>query len=71
MTDVALVTGAARGIGLESCRQLLARGFTVVSCPRTAGSDELDQLVEEHPARMFEIPMDVGSDASVSSAAGR
>jgi len=64
-----LVSGAGRGIGLESCRQLLARGFTVVGCPRTGGSDELGRLVREHPERMFEIPMDVGNDASVSAAA--
>jgi NAD(P)-dependent dehydrogenase (short-subunit alcohol dehydrogenase family) len=69
MTDVALVTGAARGIGLEACRQLLARGFTVVGCPRIEGSDELGQLVKNHSGRMLEIPMDVRDDASVAAAA--
>ena len=69
MADVALVTGAARGIGFESCRQLLARGYTVVGCPRTEASDELDRLAQQHPDRMFRIPMDVGDDASVARAA--
>lgn len=69
MADVALVTGAARGIGFESCRQLLARGYTVVGCPRTEASDELDRLAKQHPDRMFRISMDVGDDASVARAA--
>ncbi|HIK17823.1 MAG TPA: SDR family oxidoreductase [Leptolyngbyaceae cyanobacterium M33_DOE_097] len=38
-----LVTGANRGIGLEYCRQLQAKGETVVAVCRTA-SDELKQL---------------------------
>ncbi len=71
MTTVAVVTGAARGIGLECCRQLLARGFTVVGCPRVEGSEALAQLVQEHPGRMFEISMDVGDDARVSRAAAQ
>jgi NAD(P)-dependent dehydrogenase (short-subunit alcohol dehydrogenase family) len=69
MTNVALITGAARGIGLESCRQLLTKDFTVVACPRRADSEELTRLVQSHPDRMFQIPMDVGDDASVSAAA--
>jgi len=32
---VALVTGANRGIGLEVCRQLAARGFHVVLTARS------------------------------------
>ena len=32
---IALVTGAAHGIGLEVCRQLAGRGWTVVLTART------------------------------------
>ena len=33
---IALVAGASRGLGLLICRDLLARGFTVVGCARDA-----------------------------------
>jgi NAD(P)-dependent dehydrogenase (short-subunit alcohol dehydrogenase family) len=69
MTHVALITGASRGIGLESCRQLLDRGYTVVGCPRLDASDELDRLLGQHPDRAFRVAMDVGDDASVARAA--
>ena len=37
---VALVTGANRGIGLEVCRQLAARGHTVLLGSRDLGKGE-------------------------------
>ena len=37
---VAVVTGANRGLGLEACRQLAARGLTVVLTSRDAGKGE-------------------------------
>jgi NAD(P)-dependent dehydrogenase (short-subunit alcohol dehydrogenase family) len=33
----ALITGASRGLGLEFCHQLQARGWTVHACARSAG----------------------------------
>lgn len=39
MTQIAVVTGTNRGIGLEFCRQLKARGFEVIACCREASSD--------------------------------
>jgi NAD(P)-dependent dehydrogenase (short-subunit alcohol dehydrogenase family) len=55
-----LVTGANRGIGYEYCRQLQARGETVVAVCRTA-SEELKQLGVQ-----VEEGIDITSDASVA-----
>ena len=66
---VAVVTGAARGIGLEMCRQLLADGYTVVAAPRKPNSDGLAELAQQHTARLVEIPTDVADELSVASSA--
>jgi len=71
MDSVAMVTGAGRGIGLELCRLMIERGDTVVACPRRSGSFELEALAEEHPDRLFRVPMDVREVASVNSAAAQ
>jgi len=68
MTRVGLVTGAARGIGLELCRLLLEKGDTVVACPRSGGSDELGALAGDFPDTLHVVAMDVRSDASVAAA---
>jgi len=47
-TKIAIVTGAARGIGLEIARALLARGMTVVAV------DLKEDLLAELPAKMGE-----------------
>lgn len=54
-----LITGANRGIGYEYCRQLQARGDTVIAVCRTA-SEELQQLGVE-----VEEGIDITSEASV------
>ncbi|UUY04215.1 SDR family oxidoreductase [Svornostia abyssi] len=66
---VALVTGANRGIGHEVCRQLAARGFTVLLGARDPrkGSDAAAALGSHvHP-----LVLDVADHGSVAAAARR
>jgi NAD(P)-dependent dehydrogenase (short-subunit alcohol dehydrogenase family) len=67
--QVAVVTGAARGIGLELCRLLAERGYTVIAASRRAARGPLSALAAEHPGRLHEVVLDVGSDAAVAAGA--
>lgn len=69
MSEVALVTGASRGIGRELCAQLLMGGTTVVACTRQPGGAGLAQLDGAHPGRLHELTCDVGDAGSVETAA--
>jgi len=71
MDSIAVVTGAARGLGLEMCRQLLAEGKTVIACPRKAGEPDLETLAGKSGGRLQIVPMDVGDERSIREAAGR
>ncbi|MFN3200559.1 MAG: SDR family oxidoreductase [Bradymonadia bacterium] len=69
MSDqIAIVTGAGRGIGLEFTRQLVARGFHVVACARRPEKyDALTTLAEAGQASLQAL--DVSSPDSMTRAA--
>lgn len=64
---VAVVTGANRGLGLETARQLARRGFRVLLTSRNAGKGEmaLEKLLAEGLDVLFQ-PLDVTSENSVA-----
>ena len=67
---VALVTGANRGLGLETSRQLLARGMTVVMTGRDQAALERarDAVDEDAHTRAVAVPMDVTDAESIDAA---
>lgn len=63
----ALITGGSRGIGLETVRQLLARGNTVLVAARDIAP--LDDLAEAHPGRLDAFAADLGTTQGVRALA--
>ena len=65
MTSVSLVTGANRGIGREVCRQLAARGHTVLLTARDAGA----AAAAAQATGTIPLRLDVTDPGSVAGAA--
>ncbi len=67
---VALVTGANRGIGLATCRQLLAKGLTVVLAGRDDGAVEraYRTLSQEEQRGAMTVRIDVTDAESIAMA---
>jgi len=65
-----LVTGANRGLGLEYCRQLVAKGWQVLAGTRDPGrADALQALAGNHPDLIRCLRLDVSSEDDVRSLA--
>jgi NAD(P)-dependent dehydrogenase (short-subunit alcohol dehydrogenase family) len=66
-TLIALVSGANRGLGLETCRQLAERGYRVILTSRNQadGKAAVGRLVAQGLDVYFH-PLDVTSDSSVA-----
>jgi NAD(P)-dependent dehydrogenase (short-subunit alcohol dehydrogenase family) len=67
---VALVTGANRGLGFETARQLLAKGYSVALAGRDAAALERAQrsLSEPERRRAMTVQMDVTSVKNIAAA---
>jgi NAD(P)-dependent dehydrogenase (short-subunit alcohol dehydrogenase family) len=67
-----LITGANRGIGLESARQLTRRGFQVVIAARDerSGRKVADAITAENGKATF-LHLDVSNSASIRAAANQ
>jgi len=66
---VALVTGANRGMGLETCRHLLVRGLRVAMCGRdTAATERARQTLGDLSQNAVAVQMDVTNHDSIEAA---
>jgi NAD(P)-dependent dehydrogenase (short-subunit alcohol dehydrogenase family) len=65
---VALVTGASRGIGKETCRQLHQRGFHVIVTGRSLDKVMSAALDVSGDERLTACQLDITDDASVGAA---
>jgi NAD(P)-dependent dehydrogenase (short-subunit alcohol dehydrogenase family) len=69
---IALITGANRGIGLETAQQLARRGFHVVIAARDeAGGRQAVKAIVDAGGKATFLSLDVGSSQSIREAAGR
>lgn len=66
-TSVALVAGGSRGLGLLICRDLLARGFTVVACARVASELAHAEALLAAPGRFSTRVCDVSDEHAVNT----
>lgn len=67
---IALVTGANRGLGFEVCRQLAARGYTVLLSGRDlARAETAAAEIASSGGSVQALALDTGSDDSVKAAA--
>ena len=68
MPSTVLITGANRGIGLEFCKQYLAKGYQVYACCRAPeSSPDLLSLKQENQELLHLIPLDVTNEAMMAS----
>ena len=69
MSEIFLITGANRGIGLAVTKVLLSQGDKVfAACREPQKAEELKTLKKNHADTLELIPMQVDSDSSVAEA---
>jgi NAD(P)-dependent dehydrogenase (short-subunit alcohol dehydrogenase family) len=63
MTDVALITGASRGLGAALAVALARRGAHIIAVARTVGAlEEIDDLITAAGGSATLAPMDIGQE---------
>lgn len=69
MTQIALVTGANRGIGYEVCKQLAEKSYTVLLCARDPqkGQFAASQALREDGLTLLPRQLDVTDTASIEA----
>lgn len=68
MKQIALITGADRGLGLALSAGLLEQGWQVLAGQYMPEHPELAMLAKRFPDELNILPLDVASDASVQAA---
>lgn len=63
------ITGTSRGLGLELARQMAQRGYTVYAGWHHQLSEELKNLAQSFPGKLYPLEMDIADDQSVQTAA--
>ena len=67
-TTTYLITGASRGLGLETARQLLVaspQNRIIAAARDPASAKELQDLIRAHPGRISAATIDVASSESI------
>jgi NAD(P)-dependent dehydrogenase (short-subunit alcohol dehydrogenase family) len=66
--QLAIVTGANRGLGLEFVHQLLERNWRVIAgCRKPGQALKLTALAAAHPGHLHVMPLDVANERSIGS----
>ncbi|XP_071090394.1 C-signal-like [Haliotis cracherodii] len=68
MAAVSLVQGASRGIGLQFCRTLLARGpdsVVIATCRSPNSATDLQKLSQQYPSQLRIHQLDITSEADI------
>ncbi|WP_028549073.1 SDR family oxidoreductase [Paenibacillus sp. UNC451MF] len=68
-TQIALITGADRGVGLGLVSELLSQGFTVFAGRYASSEGHLQQLQSEYKDRLKLVDLDIADGDSVKAAA--
>ncbi len=65
-TQIALVTGASRGLGFATAIALAAQGFHIIALARTSGGlEELDDIITSAGGSTTLVPLDITDEAGL------